>query len=250
MESAATRVLVSVASGLFGLAVGSFLNVVIYRLPRFESISSPPSHCPRCNSPLRSWENIPVVSWIALGGRCSHCDAPISPRYPLVELGTAVLFVSVALTSSGTGPLAPLDAMIAATIAIGVINLDGERVPKILGYIVFTCSASLIALSLAEHHPGWLKSAGAAAVAALVAWLVMHLRSQRSDALLGFSGLASLVGWGWAAGWTGAAGGWIFATASVTLGILVAITSRRHLLATMGATIGIVALIIGSAVGR
>jgi len=80
---------------LFGACIGSFLNVVIYRLPRKESIVSPPSHCPGCNRPIGWYDNIPVVSYLWLGGRCRSCGLPISPRYSLVELVTAVVFVAV-----------------------------------------------------------------------------------------------------------------------------------------------------------
>ena len=79
--------------GIFGLMVGSFLNVCIGRLPAGESIVTPGSHCPRCGTPLAWRDNIPVLSWIWLGGKCRTCGVPISPRYVIVELATAVVFV-------------------------------------------------------------------------------------------------------------------------------------------------------------
>jgi leader peptidase (prepilin peptidase)/N-methyltransferase len=87
---------VLVLSGLFGLAIGSFLNVVAYRLPRRESLSNPPSRCPSCGMPLAWRDNVPVMSWVLLRGRCRSCAAPISVRYPLIEAATAVLFVVAA----------------------------------------------------------------------------------------------------------------------------------------------------------
>ena len=78
--------------GLFGLLVGSFLNVCIHRLPRDLSVVTPPSHCPTCRTPLRWYHNVPVLSWLLLGRRCGFCRTPISWRYPLVELVTAGLF--------------------------------------------------------------------------------------------------------------------------------------------------------------
>ncbi|HVF67649.1 MAG TPA: prepilin peptidase, partial [Pyrinomonadaceae bacterium] len=78
--------------GLFGALIGSFLNVVIHRVPRDESIAFPASHCPSCGTAIRPYDNIPVVSWAVLRGRCRSCRAPISARYPAVELLTAVLF--------------------------------------------------------------------------------------------------------------------------------------------------------------
>ena len=83
-------------AGVLGACVGSFLNVALWRIPRGESIASPPSHCPACGRELGVLELVPVVSWIALRGRCRHCGAHISARYPLVELGTALLFALVA----------------------------------------------------------------------------------------------------------------------------------------------------------
>ena len=81
----------------FGACIASFLNVVIWRAPRGESIVSPPSHCPKCSSPIRWWQNIPILSWLALRGRCAACKAPISPRYILVELLGGLLFLAVFL---------------------------------------------------------------------------------------------------------------------------------------------------------
>ena len=78
----------------FGACIASFLNVVIWRAPRGESIVSPPSHCPKCSSPIRWWQNIPILSWLALRGRCAACKAPISPRYICVEALGGVLFLA------------------------------------------------------------------------------------------------------------------------------------------------------------
>ena len=91
----------SLPLGVLGLLVGSFLNVCIHRLPRDQSVVSPPSHCPACGTPLRWYHNVPVVSWLVLGRRVRFCRAPISWRYPLVELLTAALFVAARLVCSG-----------------------------------------------------------------------------------------------------------------------------------------------------
>jgi leader peptidase (prepilin peptidase)/N-methyltransferase len=82
---------------VLGLIVGSFLNVVIYRVPRGESLLRPGSRCPSCDTPIRPWHNIPVVSWIVLRGRCSACGQRIAVWYPLVEVATSLLFVAVTL---------------------------------------------------------------------------------------------------------------------------------------------------------
>jgi len=83
---------------LFGLALGSFLNVCIVRLPRGESVVAPPSHCTHCQTPVLARDNLPIVSWVLLGGRCRACKAKISVRYPLVELASAILFAGCLLT--------------------------------------------------------------------------------------------------------------------------------------------------------
>ncbi len=80
-----------------GACIASFLNVVIWRAPRGESIVSPPSHCPKCNAPIKWWQNIPILSWLALRGRCANCRAPISPRYIFVEALGGVLFLAAFL---------------------------------------------------------------------------------------------------------------------------------------------------------
>lgn len=95
--------LLAIGVALMGACVGSFLNVVAWRLPRQESVVLPPSHCPHCGTRLAWFENIPVLGWLALGGRCRHCGAPISPRYPAVELLCAGLWVAIFLV---TPPLA------------------------------------------------------------------------------------------------------------------------------------------------
>jgi leader peptidase (prepilin peptidase) / N-methyltransferase len=78
---------------MFGAAIGSFLNVVIYRLPAGLSVLYPPSRCPHCETPIRKQDNIPIFGWLKLKGRCAHCQAPVSPRYPLVEAFAGVLFL-------------------------------------------------------------------------------------------------------------------------------------------------------------
>ena len=80
-----------------GSAIGSFLNVVIYRLPRGMSLSKPGSHCPKCGHAIRWYHNLPIVGWLLLRGRCYDCKSPISPRYPLVEFAVAAMFVALAI---------------------------------------------------------------------------------------------------------------------------------------------------------
>ena len=89
--------MIAVALGAFGTLIGSFLNVVVYRVPLGKSIVSPPSACGNCGHVVRGYDNIPVISWLVLRGKCRDCASPISIRYPLVELAGAIAFVVVAL---------------------------------------------------------------------------------------------------------------------------------------------------------
>jgi len=114
---------------VFGLIVGSFLNVVIHRLPRGESLVRPRSRCPHCNHAISALENIPVISYVALRGRCRGCGAGISLRYPAVELLTACVFAGIALRY-GADPMTPVWCVFAAAlIAAAVIDIDHRIIP-------------------------------------------------------------------------------------------------------------------------
>lgn len=150
-------------TGLLGLTIGSFLNVVIHRVPAGIPLTTA-SRCPRCEAPIRWWQNVPVLSWMALRGRCAACSAPIAARYPVVEAATAVVFVGVAwflfsVRPDAFGPGAPA-AMIAVaaaflwfagiSIALAVIDLDTNRLPDaivlpsyLVGGVLFTLACLL-----------------------------------------------------------------------------------------------------------
>src|SRR5256714_7825959 len=113
-----------------GLIIGSFLNVVAYRLPRGESIVKPRSRCPTCGTEVRAIDHIPLLSWLVLRGRCRHCSAQISARYPIVELVTGVVFALVAL-ARGPSPELIVDLPFAAMlIAVADIDLEHRIVPN------------------------------------------------------------------------------------------------------------------------
>jgi leader peptidase (prepilin peptidase)/N-methyltransferase len=124
--------LVSIACGVLGLLVGSFLNVVIHRVPRGESLLRPPSHCPQCDRPIRARHNVPVLSWLVLRGRCADCSAPISARYPLVEATTGVSFAVLGATFAGSWMLVALLYLAAAGIALTMIDVDTHRLPDVI----------------------------------------------------------------------------------------------------------------------
>ncbi|MCR6647357.1 MAG: prepilin peptidase [Cellulomonas sp.] len=138
-------------SGLVGLAIGSFLNVVVWRVPRGESVVHPPSACPRCGHAIRGRDNVPVLSWLVLRGRCRDCGEPISPRYPLVELGTGVLF---ALTAWWTGPewvLPALLYLVAISVALALIDIDTHRLPNAI--VLPSYPVAVVLLALASWNP-------------------------------------------------------------------------------------------------
>lgn len=108
----------------FGCLIGSFLNVVIYRLPREESVVWPGSHCPHCSTSLHWWENIPLLSWLALKGKCRTCKEPISWRYPVVELTTGLLWMALILREGPTPRFFAEALLVSALVAIFWIDID------------------------------------------------------------------------------------------------------------------------------
>ena len=137
----------------FGSIVGSFLNVVVWRLPRGESLSHPPSHCPKCGHSIRAWENIPILSWLALRGRCSNCAQPISWRYPLGELSLGLLYAAVTWNIWRNDlPLALLPGffwLTASLLAAAQIDLKHRIIPDKLNY-----AGIIVAVLLSLLLPG------------------------------------------------------------------------------------------------
>jgi leader peptidase (prepilin peptidase)/N-methyltransferase len=118
------------AAAIFGLLIGSFLNVVAYRLPRGESLSHPRSRCPGCGAAIAAYDNIPVLSWLLLRGRCRRCGEPISIRYPLVEATTAVLYALVVAAQDDALGIALGLLLVTALIPITLIDLDLRLIPN------------------------------------------------------------------------------------------------------------------------
>ena len=153
-----------VLAGVFGLVIGSFLNVVVYRVPAGIPLTRE-SRCPNCDAPVKPWQNVPVVSWLVLRGRCGNCRAPISARYPLVELTTGIAFVGVVwmfLDAFGLAPLAERPhsgwgaiavAVVAylyfaaISIALTLIDLDTHRLPNAIVLPSYLVAGVLFALA-------------------------------------------------------------------------------------------------------
>ncbi|MEP7132531.1 MAG: prepilin peptidase [Acidobacteriota bacterium] len=116
-------------AGSVGLLVGSFLNVLVHRLPRGESVVWPGSHCPACGAPIAARHNVPVLSWIALRGKCAACRAPIALRYPAIELINAALWVCVALRAKDWGDLLSGAFLVSACLALLAIDAEFQILP-------------------------------------------------------------------------------------------------------------------------
>lgn len=158
--------------GVLGLLIGSFLNVVVWRVPRGESVVTPPSACPRCGHRIRGRDNVPVLSWLLLRGRCRDCSAPISGRYPLVEAVTGVLFALVAVRLGLSWALPAYLYLAAVGVALALIDLDVHRLPDAIVKPSWAVVAAL--LTLASWNPGGEADWSAllrAAIGALALWL-------------------------------------------------------------------------------
>jgi leader peptidase (prepilin peptidase)/N-methyltransferase len=134
-------------AGVLGAIVGSFLNVVVHRLPRHESLVRPASHCPRCGTPVKPYDNIPILSWLLLRGRCRSCGEPISPRYPLVEAMTAVLCVGAVLVHDTAAGIALSLALILIVVPAALIDLEHRIIPNrltLLGAILALVLGTLL----------------------------------------------------------------------------------------------------------
>ena len=124
---------------IIGSAIGSFLNVVIYRIPLEKSIISPPSSCPKCGARIKPWHNIPILGWIMLGGKCAECKEPISIRYPIIEFLSGILAVVIYYKLKTLDIFFIIDFAIFATlIALSVIDLDYKAVPDSLNLLALT----------------------------------------------------------------------------------------------------------------
>jgi leader peptidase (prepilin peptidase)/N-methyltransferase len=117
-------------AGVLGAIVGSFLNVVAYRLPRHESLLSPGSHCPSCGAAVKPYDNIPIISWLLLRGRCRSCSASISVRYPFVEALTAALCVGAVLTHRSAAGIALSVVLILLVVPAALIDLEHRIIPN------------------------------------------------------------------------------------------------------------------------
>lgn len=170
-----------------GLLVGSFLNVVIHRVPLGISVAFPPSHCPNCEMPIKPWDNIPVLSYLVLRGRCRGCSTPISLRYPAVELVTGLLFMAIAWRFGQTWWTTLHCVFAAALIAAAMIDFDHQIIPDGISLGGLALAMVVVPLTSAYYGIGWvdglIRSAIGASIGAGVLWLVAFLHARISVAM-------------------------------------------------------------------
>lgn len=230
------------SAGLLGLVIGSFLNVVVYRLPLGMSVVHPRSRCPACGTQLAGIDNVPVLSWVALRGRCRHCASPVSARYPVVELVTGLLFAGTAAALAGEAPLAPLVLVEASLIAAAAIDLDHSPIPLAVVSGGLLGAVSLGAVTAGTGDPSRLGWAAVTASVATLLWATVEIVARRAvavhagatspgdvrqpaeDGVLGrlllVASTAATAGWLWPVG------GWVVAAGAA--GSVAIVATRPH----------------------
>lgn len=186
---------------LLGLAIGSFLNVVIYRVPLHKSIVSPRSSCPTCAAPIPERDNIPVLSWLLLKGRCRSCSAPISARYPLVELSCAALFAGAAARFGFNWYLPVSLVILASLLALSWIDLEHLLLPKSIIYpsLVIVLALLIIDASVTDSWHRFL----IASVCSVVWFIFFFAINAASPRVLGFGDVRLSLILGIGLGWLG-----------------------------------------------
>lgn len=212
--TAGTPTLMALTTGVLGLLVGSFLNVVIHRVPAGLSLVSPGSACPACAQPVRPYDNVPVLSWLVLRGRCRDCAAPISLRYPLVELTTALLFATVGWRFGASPYTLAALVVVGAGVALVMIDLDHRRLPfPITGAAAVGTVIALLVESVLDGFAPW-----PTALLSTLLWFGVYggiwLLTAGRGMGLGDVALAPVLGlalgWlGWGASVVGLAGGFL-----------------------------------------
>lgn len=197
---------------ILGLLVGSFLNVVIHRVPAGLSILTPGSSCPKCGHAIRAWDNVPVMSWVVLRGRCRDCRAPVALRYPLVEATTALLFTVVGWRLGPSIFLVAALVLAAAGVALFVIDLDLQRLPFAITAVAAAATMLVLGVDVVVGNADPVPTA----VLSMLVWLAVYggiwLLTAGRGMGLGDVALAPVLGmtlgWlGWGSSLVGLAGG-------------------------------------------
>jgi leader peptidase (prepilin peptidase)/N-methyltransferase len=250
--------------GLLGLMLGSFFNVCIHRLPRRQSVVTPPSHCPRCRRRIRAYDNIPVLSWLLLRGRCRDCGKPISVRYPAVELTTGLLFIAAWARFGYSWETPRALVLVGLLVVLALIDLEHTILPFRISIPGLAVGLGTALLPGTSGLPDALRGAGVGAAFVFVAWALWRFllgpvfRRFGIDQKEGMGGgdlpFAALIG-----SYLGLAGTLVALAASVVSGVVVGLALRRagrsgkgqHMpfgpFLALGALVG---LFFGSAIAR
>lgn len=207
-------------SGVAGLMVGSFLNVVVYRLPKQMSVVQPPSHCPSCGARLTLVDLVPVVSWLWLRARCRHCGAHISWRYPVVELAAGILCAAAAGALGSAWPLPAVAIVLVCALGASIVDADGGAVPAAFAVVSSIAALSLLPIAAALGHADRLIWAALGAVLGFLGAFVgdRAAESQRWARIALLACLAWTAGWLWPGGGAFVAAWIVVATAATGLG--------------------------------
>jgi leader peptidase (prepilin peptidase)/N-methyltransferase len=173
-------------AGLLGLILGSFLNVVAYRLPRGESLSMPASRCPGCDTPIKPYDNVPVLSWLLLRGRCRSCGQSIAWRYPLVELSTALLLALTVVVVGANKEVWLGLAFVLLLVPVTVIDFDFRIIPNKLMLAGTIVAPAILALTRPDDIPEHLIAATAAGGFLLIALMAYPAGMGMGDVKLAF----------------------------------------------------------------
>jgi leader peptidase (prepilin peptidase)/N-methyltransferase len=192
----------------FGAIIGSFLNVVIHRYPREESVVFPASHCPHCNAVIKAYDNVPVLSYLWLRGRCRSCREPISARYPLVELANALFYLAVYQRTGPTPAFVLVAALVSMTIVLIYIDLDIQILPDVIDLPGVAIGLAIGALHLGAVIPDFrlsrtlLESAiGAVAGAGIILAIALTYKLVRKIEGMGLGDVKMMAMLGAVLGW-------------------------------------------------